>query len=138
MLSIDASVIVIFVIVWILVLVLSRVYFKPLRRVMRQRDGQIRQDREAAQEAMDKHAKTFERIEGDIDAAKISARETREEWAREAQREKESMIEEVSQECRKQVQKAHRELEEKVEHLKKELEPRSQDLAEKIAKKLLN
>lgn len=138
MLSIDLSVVVILVIVWILVLVLSKVYFKPFRRVMRQRDAQIQQDQDAAQEALDKYAKTLERIEEDINAAKASAREIHEEWVRKAQREKESMIEEVSQKCREQVQKAHRELDERVENLKKELEPRSQDLADRITKKLLN
>jgi F-type H+-transporting ATPase subunit b len=138
MLSIDLSVIVIFLIVWILVLVLSKVYFAPMRRIMGRRDDQIQQDQDAAQEALDKHAETLQKIEKDIDAAKISAREIREEWVREAQREKESMIEEVSQECRQQVRKAHRELDDKVEHLKKELEPRSQELAEIITKRLLN
>jgi F-type H+-transporting ATPase subunit b len=138
MLSIDLSVIVIFVIVWILVLVLSKVYFKPLLRVMGKRDNQIQQDQDAAQKALDEYAATLEKIQEDINAAKTSARQTREEWAREAQREKERMIEEVSQECRQQIQKAHCELDEKVELLKKELEPRSQDLAERIAEKFLN
>lgn len=138
MLSIDLSVIVIFVIVWVLVLVLKKVYFKPMGRIMRQRDGQIQQDQDATQEALDKYGKTLERIEEDIRAAKTSARETREKFEREAQKEKENMIEEVSQECRAQVEKAHQELKEKVECLRKELEPRGQDLAKNIAKKLLN
>jgi F0F1-type ATP synthase membrane subunit b/b' len=126
------------VIVWILVLVLSKVYFAPMRRIMGRRDDQIQQDQGAAQETLEKYAETLQRIEKDIDAAKISARETREEWVREAQREKEIMIEEVSQECRQQVRKAHRELDDSVEHIKKELEPRSQELAEIITKRLLN
>ena len=138
MLSIDLSVIVIFVIVWILVLVLSKVYFKPVGRVMRQRDGQIQQDQDATQDAMENHAKTLERIEQDLKAAKASARETREKWEREAQKEKERLIDEVSQECRTQVQKAQKELAENVERLKKDLEPRGQDLAKRITKRLLN
>jgi F-type H+-transporting ATPase subunit b len=138
MLSIDLSVIVIFVIVWVLVFVLSRVYFKPVRRIMNQRDGQIQQDRTAAQEALDKYTKTLEKIEEDIKAAKTSAREIRENWAQEAQKEKESMIDEVSRECRSQVRKANQELNENVERLKKELEPRGKEFAERIAKRLLN
>ena len=138
MLSIDLSVIVIFVIVWILVLVLSKVYFKPVGRVMKKRDGQIQQDQDATQDAMEKHTKTLERIEQDLTAAKASARETREKWEREAQREKERLIDEVSQECRTQVQKAQKELAENVERLKKDLEPRGQDLAKRITKRLLN
>lgn len=138
MLSIDISLVVIFAIVWILVVVLSKVYFNPLRRVMSQRDGQIQQDQDAARDALDKYARVIQRIEEEISAAKATARETREEWAREAQKEKENMIEEVSQDCRQQVQKAHREMDERIRHLKKELAPQSHDLAEKIAKRLLS
>lgn len=138
MLSIDISLVVIFAIVWILVVVLSKVYFNPLRRVMSQRDGQIQQDQDAARDALDKYARVIQRIEEEISAAKATARETREEWAREAQKEKENMIEEVSQDCRQQVQKAHREMDERIRHLKKELGPQSHDLAEKIAKRLLS
>jgi F0F1-type ATP synthase membrane subunit b/b' len=138
MLSIDLSVIVIFVIVWILVLVLTRVYFKPVGRVMKKRVGRIKQDQDATQDALDKYAKALERIEQDLKAAKASAREIREKWERGAQKEKERLIDEVSQECRSQVQKAQEELNQNVERLKKDLEPKSQDLAERIAKRLLN
>lgn len=138
MLSIDISLVVIFAIVWILVVVLSKVYFNPLRRVMSQRDGQIQQDQDAARDALDKYARVIQRIEEEISAAKATARETREEWASEAQKEKENMIEEVSRDCRLQVQKAHREMDERIRHLKKELGPQSHDLAEKIAKRLLS
>ena len=138
MLSIDLSVIVIFVIVWGLVIVLTRVYFKPVGRVMKKRDGRIKQDQDATQEALDKNSKTLEKIEHDLKAAKASAREIREKWEREAQREKERLIDEVSQECRSQVQKAQEELNQNVERLKKDLEPKSQDLADRIEKRLLN
>ena len=138
MLSIDLSVVVIFVIVWVLVLVLSKVYFTPLRRIMGERDRWIQQDKDAAQDAMEKSEQVLEGIEQDLAAAKSAARETRDKWLREAQMEKEKMIDEVSRECRTQVQKAHKELDEKVESLKKELEPRSKNLAERIAKRILN
>lgn len=138
MLSIDLSILVISAIVWILVLVLKKVYFKPVRRVMRERDDKIQQDLDTTQKALEKYERTIERIEEDMRAAKIAARETRERFEREAQKEKEGMIVEVSQECREQVAEARRELDEKVERLKKELEPRSQDLAKRIEKRLLN
>ena len=138
MLSIDYSVIVIFVIVWILVLVLKKVYFKPVSRIMRERDDMLQQDQSSAQDALEKYDNVMEKIEGNMKAAKTKARETREKFDREAQKEKEKMIEEVSQECRTQVDKARKELDEKVERLKKELEPRNQDLAERITKRLQN
>lgn len=138
MLSIDLSVIVIFVIVWILVLVLTKVYFKPLRRVIGEREDKIQNDQDAARMALEKYDLALEKIEEDMKKAKIEAREEREKFAGEAQKEKENMIEEVSRECRAQVADARKDLEKKVQHLKEELEPRNQDLADRIAKRLLN
>lgn len=138
MLSIDLSVIVIFAIVWIVVLVLTKVYFKPVRGVMTERDEKIRQDNAATQEALEKYEEALQKIEQDMKAAKTASREVREKYAGEAQREKERMIQEVSQECRMQVANARKELAEKAERLKKELEPKSQDLADRITKRLLN
>lgn len=138
MLSIDLSVIVIFVILWILVLVLTKVYFKPLRRVMGEREDKIQKDLSAARGTMEKYDSALEKIEEDIKMAKIAAREAREKFVGEAQKEKENMIEEVSRECRAQVADARKELDEKVRSLKAELEPKSQDLADRIAKRLLN
>jgi F-type H+-transporting ATPase subunit b len=138
MLSIDYSVLVIFAIVWILVLVLTKVYFKPLRRVMRERDDKIQQDLDDTQKALERYDNALGKIEGDLKAAKSAAREIREKFAGEAQKEKEVMIEEVSQECRTQVANARKELDEKAEHLKEELEPKGQDLANRIAKRILN
>jgi F-type H+-transporting ATPase subunit b len=138
MLSIDISVIVIFAIVWILVLVLTKVYFKPVGRVMKEREDRLQQDRGSAQEALEKYDSILEKIEEDMMTAKSKTREIREKFNREAQREKEKIIEEVSLECRAQVDRARKELEERVDQLKKELEPSNQELAEKIAKRLLN
>ena len=138
MLSIDLSVLVIFAIVWILVLVLTKVYFKPLRRVMGERDGKIQQDQSVTQQALEKYDDALEKIEKDMKEAKTAAREIRDKYAAEAQKEKESLIDEVSLECREQVANARKELDEKVERLKQELEPKSQDLAGRITKRILN
>jgi F-type H+-transporting ATPase subunit b len=138
MLSIDFGLIVIFAIVWILVLVLNKVYFRPVLRIMGKRDRVIGRDRTAAREAMEKYEEGVARIEGALKSARLSARETRERFEREAQKEKEAILAEVSHECRTQVEQAKKELGEKVEQLKKELEPQGQELAEKIEKRLLH
>ncbi len=138
MLSVDTGLIAIFVIVWILVIVLNKVYFRPIGRIVRKRDSEIQQDQNATQEALEKYEKDLTRIEGELASAKIDARETREKFERKAQKEKEKMIAEVSRECRSQVEEAKKELSKKVEQLKKELEPQGQELAEKIEKRLLH
>lgn len=138
MLSIDMSLIVIFGIVWILVGVLSKVYYNPVRKVMRKRNTEIEQNRRASQEAHDRTESALQKIEEDMKSAKAAARLTREKFEKEALKEKERMIQEISQECRSQVAKAKVELEEKTESLKKQLEPQSKHLAERIEKKILH
>jgi len=51
MISIDASLIVIFLIVWVLVFVLSRLFFHPLRKVMQEREDKVQGSREACEKS---------------------------------------------------------------------------------------
>ncbi len=138
MLSIDASLIVIFVIIWILLGVLSKVYYNPVRKIMRKRDTEIEQNKKATQEALDKTEIALQKIEEDMKSAKAAARSIRERLEKDALKEKERLLQEIGQECRSQVEKAKKELQEKTESLKKELKPQSVQLAERIEKKILH
>jgi F0F1-type ATP synthase membrane subunit b/b' len=138
MLSIDVSLIVIFVIVWILVGVLSKVYYNPVRRIMSKRDTEIERNKRATQEALDKTEIALQKIEEDMKSAKAAARSIREKLEKDALKEKERMLQEISQEYRSQVEKAKKELLEHTKSLKKELEPQSVQLAERIEKKILH
>lgn len=138
MLSIDVSLIVIFMIVWILVGVLSKVYYNPMRKIMSKRDTEIEKNKKASQEALERCETALQKIEQDMKSAKAAARSIREGLEKEALKEKERMLQEISQECRSQVQKAKKELDEQTKRLKKELEPQSTQLAERIEKKILH
>lgn len=138
MLSIDASLIVIFVIVWILLGVLSKVYYNPVRKIMSKRDAEIEKDKRASQEALDKTETALRKIEEDMRSAKAAARSIKERLEKDALKEKENMLKELSQECRSQVEKAKKELQEQTRNMKKELEPQSVQLAERIVKKILH
>jgi F-type H+-transporting ATPase subunit b len=138
MLSIDVSLIVIFVIVWLLVGVLSKVYYNPVRKIMSKRDTEIEQNKRATQEALDKTEIALQKIEEDMKSAKAAARSIREKLEKDALKEKERMLQEISQEYRSQVEKAKKELQEQTKSLKKELEPQSEQLAERIEKKILH
>jgi F-type H+-transporting ATPase subunit b len=138
MLSIDVGLVAIFVIVWILVFVLNKVYFRPVRRIMGKRDSGVQQDQSVAREALERYEKNLARVEEELRSAKLAGRDIRERFEREAQKEKEKILAEVSRECRTQVEEAKKELSEKVDQLKKELEPQGRDLAEKIEKRLMH
>ncbi len=137
MLQIDPSIIVIFLIVWVLVAVLTKTVFKPVRRVVDDRDRRIRSDQEAGEEAVQEYQSHLQKIEEDIKHAKASAFSIRDSLEREAARERERMLAEVSRECRARVDRARLQLEQQVEDLKSELNKESERLAEKIEERLL-
>jgi len=138
MLSLDVSVIVIFLIVWILVAVLTKVYFNPIRKTVGKRNRKIQQDIDFTQKALESYEKKLQEIGNELRAARAAADKKRKNISRTALEEKERLLAEVSRECREQIQKAKEELDIKVEKLKKELKPESEQLADRIEKRLMH
>ncbi|MGB2906905.1 MAG: hypothetical protein WBB73_07380 [Candidatus Aminicenantaceae bacterium] len=138
MLQIDPSIILVIAIVWILVVVLTKTVFNPIRRVMRDRDEGIATDREAGNQAEQEYASSLRKIEEDIKKARTAAYSIQDSLEKEALKEKEKLIAEVSRECRAQVDEAQQELQKQVQDLKFDLRQESARLAEKIEEKLLS
>lgn len=137
MLSLDASVIVVFIVVWILVAVLRRVFFIPLRRVMEERNQTISGDRLAGQKAVEDYEQTARRIEEEIKAAKAEAQAARERLEREASQEKDRLVAEVTQEMRAQVNKAKKDMADQLARLKKDMDNETRTLAQNIEKRIM-
>jgi F-type H+-transporting ATPase subunit b len=137
MLDIDASVIVIFLLVWILLFILTKVFFNPLRKVMRERDKQILENRQSAEKAFEKYEKSIREIEESLKTARTASYATRDQFEKDALKEKERMIAEVTKELRSQVDGAKTEMDERIAKLKLDLEKISHTLAKDIEKKIL-
>lgn len=138
MLSADIGLFVILIIVWVLVIVLTKVFFNPVRRVMQNRDQGIHSDREAGEKAVAEYEHTIQKIDEEIKKTRASAFAIREKYKQEALKEKEQMLKSVYQECRDQVKQASKELEEQLQHLKADLQAESDHLAEKIKQRLMH
>lgn len=138
MLEIDASVFVIFAVVWILVFILTKIFFKPLQKVMRKRESWIKDGEKIFQKSTETYEQASEEIEEKLKSARARALKIKEKFDREALKEREQMLAEISAETRNQVDEAKKQLEEQVKILKKELESRTEQLAENIEKRLLN
>lgn len=138
MLSVDIGAVIVFLIVWILLIILNRIFFKPIRKVMHERNQMLKTNRDLEEKAISDYEKTIQQIEADIKAAKIDSIATKTMLEKEALTEKERILSEVSQQCREQIQTAQRELGQEMSKLKAELESESEQLAEKIEKRLLN
>lgn len=138
MLQIDSSIILVFAIIWILVLVLTKTVFNPIRRIMRDREDGIASDREAGVQAELAYQDSLRKFEDEIKQARAAAYAIQDSLEKEALKEKERMFSEVSQECRAQVDEARQELQKQVRDLKSDLKKESDWMAEKIEEKLLS
>lgn len=137
MLSINATALVVFVIVWILVLILTRIFFKPILRTLDERSGRIARDKTAAEDAREAYEKDLSRIEEGLKEARAAADAIRTTAEAEALKEKSRLVREVQAEGRAEVEKAKEELLREMETLKKELDARTAEIAETIEKRIL-
>ncbi len=138
MLSIDASFIAVFLIVWILVLVLSKVFFKPVLRLMSDRNARIKADIDTARNTLTVAEQDLQKIEARLKAARSKAAAVREAAEIEALKNKARMLDELGEDGRAQILKAKQELERETERLKQELRSQTELLAEKIEERLLH
>jgi F-type H+-transporting ATPase subunit b len=138
MLDIDGSLFVVFAIVWILLTILKKLYFKPVKTIVDKRDNEVEDNLKVSQDALDNHEKNIIEIEQKLKAARAAARETKLNFISEAQREKEKIVAEMAMESRLRVNKAKEELEDQLESLKQELEAESKILSVKIEQRLLD
>ncbi|MBM3294996.1 MAG: ATP synthase F0 subunit B [Candidatus Aminicenantes bacterium] len=137
MLQIDATFLVTFALVWILVVVLTRVFWKPIRRVMDERRSRLEKDRAAAQAGLDEVARGLEEIDRSIKAARLEAERLRAEIEGQAFKEKARLLAEAGAAAKDEVERARAELAAEVDRLKDELRAQAGPLAEGIEKKLV-
>jgi len=138
MLSIDLSLIIVFLIVWILLAVLTRVFFNPMRKVMGSRQDQLDQDKRAAETALESFEEESLRVEEQLREAKGMAQTLIGELMKEGQKHREDLVEKTNRDCRSQIEGARDQLSRQVKILKNNLEDQSQNLADQIEKRLLN
>jgi F0F1-type ATP synthase membrane subunit b/b' len=138
MLFLDANVIVVFLIVWALVLILSRLFFNRVRRVRDGRDRAILENRRSGEKALDSLDQSVREIETALRQARVEAEAARTVLTEEALQEKARMIAAVSAECKTQVETARADLNRTVKELRELLESEAVPLAARIEKKLLH
>lgn len=137
-LQIDLTFLVTFFIIWILVFVLSRIFFKPMIKLMQDRDSQIRGDWSSSQKNIEAYEGSLQEVDKTLRSAKQAAEKTHEEMEVEAIREKGRLVAEVSGSSKEQIGQAKAKLRAELVSLKKELAAEAETLAERIEKRLLN
>jgi F-type H+-transporting ATPase subunit b len=137
MLKIDATALIVFAVVWVLVIVLTRVFFKPVLRVLDERAARIARDKAAAAGSRRSCEQDLRRIEDGLKEARAAADAIRAAAETEALKGKSRLVREVQAEGRAEVERAKAELRREMEALKKELEKSTAEIAGSIEKKVL-
>jgi F0F1-type ATP synthase membrane subunit b/b' len=136
MLDINATFLVTFAVVWILVLILGKVFFRPYQKLRADRDGRVAADRQASQLALEQNQRSLHDIDQSVKAARAAASRIREDLEAEALREKTRLLNEVGSAAKAEVESARAELLRELGGLKAELQARASGLAESIEKRL--
>ncbi|MBN2265777.1 MAG: ATP synthase F0 subunit B, partial [Candidatus Aminicenantes bacterium] len=137
MLQIDATALIVFAVVWILVVVLTRIFFKPIMRILDERAARIAKDKAGADGALKAYESDLKRIEDGLKEARAAAEASRSGAEAEALKDKSRLVREVQAEGRAEVEKAKAELLREMEKLKKDLDKRTEEIAETIEKRIL-
>jgi len=137
-LQIDLTFLVTFFIIWVLVFILRRTFFKPMVKIMRDRDAQIQGDRAASEEKTRSYEEGLQEVERTLRAARQAAEKTRIEMEDAALREKSHLVAEASAAAKGEVEKAKAKLQDEIDRLRRELGAHAETMAERIEKRLLN
>ena len=126
-----------FVVLWILVLILGQVFFRPFQRIRAERAARIEADREASRRALEQNARSLHDVDQAVKAARAAASKIREDLEVEALKEKTRLLNEVGAAARAEVDAARAELAGELDGLKAQLQAEAGNLAEAIEKRLL-
>jgi F-type H+-transporting ATPase subunit b len=137
MLQIDLTLFVTFAVVWILVFVLTRIFWRPMLKTIDDRKAQLQGDEESARENSAAVEEGFRRINASLKAARVAADRAREELEVEALKEKSRLLAEVGAAAKQQTDQAKAELQDELARLRVELEGQAGDLASQIEARLL-
>ena len=94
----DATVLITFALVWILVLVLSRVFFKPVGRILGERASRIEKAKAEAEMALAATEEDLRLVEEGLRKARAASAELWDQAEREALKEKGRLVQEVQAE----------------------------------------
>lgn len=138
MLSINANLIVVFILVWITVFLLKKFFFDPVQKIRAKRDSLLAEEKLAREKASKELNDLVERLESELRQARQEALARRQALEAEALKARSELIGQMQAEYRQQVAQARQEITQLTQELKGQLEAEVEALAAKIEERLLN
>ncbi len=137
-LTLDGSLITIFLIFWITFLLLKKLYFDPYRRVIEERERYLRERQERESKALSTWEEKINIIKQELERARRESLEEVDRIKKEAEKAKEEKIALLKEELAKEERAFRERMERELEEAKKLLGEKVKWIAEEIEKKLLS
>jgi F-type H+-transporting ATPase subunit b len=125
MLDVNSSLLWIFFMIWGLYLVLTRIFFKPVGKIIDEREAKIAVDSNRLQGMLDQVEMNTQALETQMDQARKEALQIREEWSRKGEDVRSRALSEAKE-------KAARIMEEKMSALESEMKAAEKTLEKEI------
>ncbi len=137
-LTLDGSLIAIFLIFWITFLLLKKLYFDPYRRVIEERERYLKERQERESKALSTWEEKINIIRQELEKARRSSLEEVDRIKKEAEKAKEEKIALLKEALAKEERAFMERMERELEEAKKLLGEKVKWIAEEIEKKLLS
>jgi len=137
LLEINWNFLVIFILVWILVLVLSQVFYKPILQITQKRKKNLDENDKIYPHALKEYEQHLDQVENRLKEARQESQSIRQKIVSEALAEKSRLTQDIQTEVQGQVAEVKKQLEDEVERLKTELDQRVETIAKELEEKLL-
>lgn len=138
MLQIDLTFLAVFALVWILVIILNRFFFRPYLGIREKRQKILKENEEASMQAMREYEEHLREIEERLKEARQESSLLREKIISRTLEDKARLVSEIQSEVKQQVETARAELARQTEELKKELDREVERLARQVEERVLN
>lgn len=137
-LSIDGSFLFIFISIIILIFVLNRTLFKPLNRVLDERERLGAGRLAEAKRLLKEHENRLKSYEGQLRAARVEAFEQLENYRRQIQSDRQKMIAQIKEENAAQIATAQEEIAKQTSIARQRLEQEARAMASTISSQILH
>jgi F-type H+-transporting ATPase subunit b len=137
MLELNFSFVFIFLLIWGLMLVLNRIYFRPVGRILDEREARVKGDSEKLDSLVREIEEKTRRVEVMIADARNESFRIREGWIRKGEEFRETLIENAREKSTRQFEDQMKRLETEIAVAQKQLESEVSVFSQKIREAFL-
>jgi F-type H+-transporting ATPase subunit b len=137
MLELNSSFVFVFLLIWGLMIVLNRIFFRPVGRILDEREARVKDDSEKLDSLVREIEEKTRRVEVMIADARDESFRIREGWIRKGEEFRETLIENAREKSARQFEEQMKRLETEIAAAQKQLESEVSIFSQKIKEAFL-